>query len=118
MRNELRPGVNMQGTRAQSLDQPASAREQYGATPAAESRRIVLRRGLGTVSVRVEGKLRIVTFWPGVYWNVNLRSVHDAFFGPPDPRGEVRFITMDGALFVSDDERPALCRGEWPETPA
>ena len=87
-------------------------------TPAAEPRRSVLRRGLGIVSVRVEGRVRIVTFGPGIYWNVTLRAVHDAFFGPADPRGEVRFVVMLGALFMSSDERPALCRGQWPETPA
>ena len=69
----------------------------------------------GLITVRSDGRTRTIIFGSGVYWNVVLRQVHDAFFGPPDPRVGVHFITMLGAHFVSSNvDRPALRTGVWP----
>jgi hypothetical protein len=56
---------------------------------------------------------RCIVFGPGVYWNVNLRQVHDAFFGPARD-DDVLFIVQGGALFLSrSPDLPAMRTGIW-----
>ena len=65
----------------------------------------------------VQSRERIVVIPPGIYYNLNLRTFHDALYGPPGPDDIVTFIAMRGAEFRSRSTRkPALCTGRWPRS--
>ena len=51
----------------------------------------------------------------GTHYNINLREIHDAIFGPPLRGVKVRFVLASGARILSRAScLPAVRTGFWP----
>jgi hypothetical protein len=63
----------------------------------------------------VRARFREVVIPPGIYYNLNLRTFHDALYGPPRAGDVITFIVMPGAVFLSRSAKlHALRTGRWP----
>ena len=67
----------------------------------------------GTCTPLYCARARVVVI-RGVHWNLNLRDVHDAMYGPAGDDNAWFIVTSDALILSRSPDFPAVRTGTWP----